>query len=342
MSDVFSPKERLLRILNKQDTERPPVICPGGMMNAAIVDVMQKTGHTLPEAHHDAGLMESLARDVSVETGFENFGLPFCMTIEAEALGSEVNFGSLKCESKIEREPFVSVDAVNFLPQGAILKSKRAEALINAVNVLSRKKNDTPVVGSITGPISLAASLVDPMTFLKELRKKNKMSHRVVNYVTEQIIAYAKLIALNGADVISIADPTATGEILGPKLFEEFAVRYINKIVEDLQKTGIPVIVHICGDVKMVKEHLAAIQGKAISVDAMVNLQKLKEEYPSLTTMGNLSTYMLGSGSAEKIYTSTKRLLGQKIDIMAPACGLSTSTSLANINAFTQSVKDWI
>jgi [methyl-Co(III) methanol-specific corrinoid protein]:coenzyme M methyltransferase len=342
MSDTFSPKERLLRVLNRQGTERPPVICPGGMMNAAIVDVMRKTGNTLPEAHHDSALMENLAYDVSVETGFENFGLPFCMTIEAEALGSGVDFGSLKCEPKIAREPFASVDAVRFLPKAAILKTKRAEAVINAVSALSKKHPDVPVVGSITGPVSLAASLVDPLAFLKELRKKNEMSHKVIGYVAEQVIEYAKLLAENGAAAISIADPTATGEILGPKLFSEFAVPYINKIVEELRKTGVPVIVHICGDVKMVKQQLAALRGNAISVDAMVNLQKLKEEYPSLTTMGNLSTYMLEFSDTEKIAAAAKRLLEQKIDILSPACGLSTSTTLSNINAFTNAVKDGV
>jgi [methyl-Co(III) methanol-specific corrinoid protein]:coenzyme M methyltransferase len=342
MIDTFSPKERLLRTLNKQGTERPPVICPGGMMNTAIVDVMQKTGCTLPEAHHNAGLMENLAYTVSEQTGFENFGIPFCMTIEAEALGSDINFGSLTCEPKIVREPFASVDMVAFLPKASILKNNRAAAVIDAASALSKKYPDIPVIGSITGPISLTASLVDPITFLKELHKNGEMSHKVIDYVTDQIIDYAKLIAENGATVIAIADPTATGEILGPKLFAEFAVPAINRIVQAIHDMGVPVIVHICGDVTMVKKQLAELQGRAISVDAMVNLHKLKEEYPSLTTMGNLSTYMLEFGDADKIYAAAKRLLGQKIDIIAPACGLSTSTSLSNISAFTRSVKDGI
>jgi [methyl-Co(III) methanol-specific corrinoid protein]:coenzyme M methyltransferase len=342
MSDVFSPKERLLRLLNKQGTERPPVICPGGMMNAAIVDVMRKTGHTLPEAHHTADLMENLAYDVSVQTGFENFGLPFCMTIEAEALGSDIDFGSLQCEPKIAHELFSSVKTVNFLPRAVIAKNRRAEAVINAVNTLSKKYPDIPVIGSITGPVSLSASLVDPMTFLKELHKKKDLSHKVINYVTEQIIDYARLIAENGASVISIADPTATGEILGPGLFEEFVVPYINKIVSAIHETGVPVIVHICGDVKPVKKYFPALQGRAISVDAMVSLHKLKEEYPALTTMGNLSTYMLEFGDTEKILNMTRRLLEQRIDILAPACGLSTSTPLSNITTFTEVVKNGV
>ncbi|MDR0662787.1 MAG: methylcobamide--CoM methyltransferase [Spirochaetaceae bacterium] len=340
MNGTFSPKERLLRILNKQGAERPPVICPGGMMNAAIADVMRKTGHTLPEAHHSAGLMENLACDISEQTGFENFGLPFCMTIEAEALGSDINFGSLTCEPKIARESFASVDAVTFLPRGSILRNSRAAAVIEAVSVLSKKHPDIPVIGSITGPISLAASLVDPMTFLKELRKKSEMSHKVIDYVTDQIIDYAGLIAENGATVISIADPTATGEILGPELFAEFAVPAINRIVQAIHNMSVPVIVHICGDVKMVKKQLAGLRGKAISVDAMVNLQTLKAEYPFLTTMGNLSTYMLEFAGTEKICNATRYLLEKKIDIISPACGISTSTPLSNITAFTRAVKE--
>jgi [methyl-Co(III) methanol-specific corrinoid protein]:coenzyme M methyltransferase len=339
MGDVFSPKERLLRKLSKQGTDRPSVICPGGMMNAAIVDVMTKTGHTLPEAHHTGALMEELAYDVYANTGFENFGVPFCMTIEAEALGSAVDFGSLKCEPKIDHEPFPSAEALAFLPAGAILKNGRAQAVINAVYGLSQRNPDVPVIGSLTGPLSLAASIIDPMTFLKDLRKKRDMSHRALDYVSDQLIDYARLLADNGATVISIADPTATGEILGPKLFEEYAVPYINKVAAAISAMGVPVIVHICGDVKSVKQHFPSLQGKAISVDAMVNLRTLKEEYSGLTTMGNLSTYLLELSESDRVYEAAQSLLKHGIDILAPACGLSTSTPLANIAAFTSAVK---
>ena len=72
----LAAKERLVGILRHRQTDRPPVICTGGMMNAAIVDVMNRTGHTLPEAHSDAVLMADLAGDVHQQTGFENLGIP--------------------------------------------------------------------------------------------------------------------------------------------------------------------------------------------------------------------------------------------------------------------------
>lgn len=78
---AITPKERLLRVLRKEPVDRPPVICTGGMMNAAIVEIMRATGHTLPEAHFDARRMADLAQDVQAATEFENIGVPFCLSL---------------------------------------------------------------------------------------------------------------------------------------------------------------------------------------------------------------------------------------------------------------------
>lgn len=340
MTSSLSPKERLLRTLNKQLVDRPPIICPGGMMNSAIVEIMKETGHTLPSAHHNAELMTALSADVQNYTSFENFGIPFCMTVEAEVLGSKINYGSLECEPKIQKEVFCSVKEVSFLSQGAMSKNHRVAAVVQSIYSLSKKNSDIPVIGSLTGPISTAASLVDPMQFLKELRREGEASHRFIDYVCDHLIEYAKLMVDNGTAVISIADPTATGEILGPKMFEEYAVTYLNKIVDSLHELKIPVIVHICGRMEAVKQQIAMLHGDALSVDALVSLKNIKTEIPNITTMGNLSTYLLEFGTPEKIYVQAERLLADRVNIIAPACGLSTSTPLENINAFTKAVID--
>lgn len=338
--EILSPRERLIKAISGGAADRPPVICPGGMMNAAIVDVMNKTGHVLPDAHHTGDKMRDLAYDVYENTGFENFGIPFCMTIEAEALGSSIDFGSLECEPKIKKEMFPAVNEVAFLGNGAIVKTERAKAVIQTIHVLSKKYPDIPVIGSLTGPLSTAASIIDPMTFLKQLRRERESSHKVLHYVSEQLIHYAKLMADSGAAVLSIADPTATGEILGPKFFDEYAVCYLNKITDAIHEMGVPVIIHICGDVRMVKPQLLKLHSEVLSVDAFVDLKKLKYELNGMRTMGNLSTYLLEFQKADEVFVHAKRLMSKNIDILAPACGLSTSTPLANILAFTSAVKE--
>jgi [methyl-Co(III) methanol-specific corrinoid protein]:coenzyme M methyltransferase len=310
------------------------------MMNAAIVDVMTKTGHTLPEAHFDAGRMAELAVDIHQETGFENIGVPFCMTVEAEVLGSEIDYGTLACEPKIARELFPSVKDVVFRDIGSMLHAGRISEVAGAVERLKLLRPDQPIIGSLTGPVSTAASLVDPMQFLKELRKERESAHRVLEYVSDFLVGFARTLVESGVTVICIGDPTATGEILGPRMFDEFAVTYLNRVIDGIHAAGVPVLVHICGEMKAVKPSIPLLHSDAISTDAFVNLKLLKQEYPQLTTMGNLSTILLEGGDPEKVTRRTETLLHEGIDIISPACGLSTSTSLTAIRAMTDTVKE--
>ena len=80
---------------------------------------------------------------------------------------------------------------------------------------------------------------MEPVIFYKELRKKNKEAHAYMEFVTDQLIAFGKAQIEAGADVIAISDPSGTGEILGPKYFKEFAVTYLNKLLEDFRQSDL-------------------------------------------------------------------------------------------------------
>ena len=336
----LTEKERLLTVLERKAVDRPPAICPGGMMNAAVVEIMKKTGHTLPEAHFDGKLMAELAFDVQKETGFENFGLPFCMTVEAEVWGSDIEFGSISCEPKIRKEHFRSVSEVREKSVDELLSSKRVGTIIDAIGRLSRKHPYIPVTGTLTGPVSLAASIIDPMTFYRELRKNREDAHKALSYASDFLAAFAAAMIAAGADIIAIADPSATGEILGPRLFEEYALPYLNRVIDTVHALKVPVILHICGDLKPVKRLIPALSADAISTDAVVNLKNLKDEFPGLITMGNVSTYLLEFGEPHSVAKKTRQLILDGIDIISPACGLSTSTPLDRIRAITKTVKE--
>jgi [methyl-Co(III) methanol-specific corrinoid protein]:coenzyme M methyltransferase len=337
---ALTPKERLLKVLRKEPVDRPPVICTGGMMNAAIVEIMERTGHTLPRAHFDDALMAALASDVTEATGFENLGIPFCMTVEAELLGSEIDQGTLACEPKIVKEVFASVSRVEFKDVRELAGSGRIQTVIAAARRLAKAHPDLPVIASLTGPVSTAASIVDPMVFLKELRKDPEGAHRVLDYVTDLLVEYARQALEAGATMIAVGDPTATGEILGPKMFEAFALRHLNDLVDRVHALGAPVILHICGDLARVRPLLPDLRADALSTDAMVSLKALKGDYPGITTMGNLSTILLQSASREKVAQRARDLVRDGVDIISPACGLSTSTALPTIAALTGAVKD--
>ena len=120
--------------------------------------------------------------------------------------------------------------------------------VVEATRLAAAAHPDVPVIVSLTGPVSTAASIVDPITFYKELRKNSAQAEKGLDYVVELLAAYAERAVQAGASVIAIGDPSATGEILGPKMFEAYALKYNNKFAERVHQLGVPFILHICGD----------------------------------------------------------------------------------------------
>ena len=298
---MFTEKERLERALRQEEVDRPPCICPGGMMNMITTDLMDACGVTWPEAHTDAQMMADLALASYQHGCFENVGVPFCMTIEAEELGAKV--------------------------------------VLDAIRILKEKNLDVPIIGNLVGPVSVASSVIDPVGFYKDLRRHKEEAHQFMTFVTEQLIAFANAMIENGADVIAISDPSGTGEILGPKFFEEYAVKYLNMLLDGIKDQEKGTIVHICGQMRSVYEQIDKVHSDALSFDAIVPLKEARKNLQDRVLMGNVSTFALEFGDEERVQKLTKFCVQSGSDIISPACGLGTKSPLANIQAILKTLK---
>lgn len=336
---MLTPKERLQCVFNHEKTDRPPCICPGGMMNMVTSELMSEVSVYLPEAHTDAEKMAALAKAVYEKGCFENYGVPFCMTVEAQEMGAKVSMGSNVCEPHVTEYVIGSVcdwkklNTVN--PD-----SGRANVVLDAIRILKEQSQGVPVVGNLTGPVSTASSVMEPVIFYKELRRKNKEAHEYMEFVTDQLIAFGRAQIEAGADVIAISDPSGTGEILGPKYFKEFAVTYINKLLDALQEETMGTIVHICGQMSPVYKEVNEIHSNVLSFDSVVPMKEAREHLKDRVLMGNVSTYALEFGDPDRVKMLTKGCVKSGSDIISPACGLGMKSPLANVQAILECLKE--
>ncbi len=335
----MTEKERLLKILRGEKVDRPPVIIPGGMMTMASREIMERMNCRWPSVHRDAEKMAALSVAMHDEAGIENLGIPFCMTVEAEALGGEVEDGDEVTEPRITNYPLKSVEEWRSLNRLNPYKDGRLPTILKCTSILSQKMPDVSVIGNLVGPLSLATSLVEATAVFKALRQAPEDVHGFLDFLTENSIRYGEALIKNGADIIVISDPSATGEILGPIMFSEFALPYLDKMIHHMHALGKPVIVHICGNVSSVYEPLKRLTPECISVDSAVSIKEARDSLPGKKLMGNVSTILLQNGPASKIQTVSKNLLDFGIDILAPACGLSAKTPVRHIKAMTDQVK---
>lgn len=334
----MSERERLLRVLRGERVDRPPVICPGGMMTMASREVMRETGCVWPGAHRDPHRMATLALAMRAATGFENVGIPFCMTVEAEAWGGEVEDGDEVTPPWVRAYPLESVRQWSKLQALDPGRDGRLPVILECTRLVRAEASGAPVIGNLVGPLSLATSLLDAMELYRSLRKEPDSVRALLGLLTESEIRYGEALCDAGADVIVVADPAATGEILGPAHFREIALPYLRGIVRAIHARGTPTIVHICGNARPIFEPLRELEADAISVDSVVAVRDVVRAMPGTRMMGNVSTQLLEGGPVGHVRDAARSALAAGVAILAPACGVSATTPVAHLRGMSRAV----
>ncbi|HDK7188376.1 TPA: MtaA/CmuA family methyltransferase [Clostridium botulinum] len=335
---MLTPKERLNLALKNKEVDRPPCICPGGMMNMIIEDLMDISGYKWPEAHTNPQIMANLAISMYEQGGFENFGVPFCMTIEAESMGATVDLGDKTTEPRVIKYPIKSVVEWRQLKR-IDLNEGREKVVLDAIKIIKDRNLPVPIMANLTGPISVASSLMEPMYFYKELVRKKDEAHEFINFVTENLIEFGKAQLLAGANVITISDPSGTGEILGPKLFKEFVIPYINRIIDELKDYTDGTIIHICGRLKSIYKELNDLNSDVVSFDSISSVTQVLKNVQNKAVMGNVSTLTIQNSSEEDVEKLANACMNLGVNILSPACGIGTKSPIENVRAMVNAAK---
>ena len=244
------------------------------------------------------------------------------MTVEAESMGAKVDLGSISIEPRVIEYAINSVKEWNKL-ENINIDSGRVKVVLDALKIIKSNKSGAAIIGNLTGPISVASSLVEGIQFYKDL-----------------LILFGKAQIEAGAAFITISDPSGTGEILGPNLFKKYALPYLNRICRELKPLCKGIIVHICGQLKSIYEELLQLECDVISVDAVVNLKQLKKRLPNKIIMGNVSTFALASGNKKIIHKLCENCIENGTNILSPACGLGTTTKIDSIKIIMETSKE--
>jgi [methyl-Co(III) methanol-specific corrinoid protein]:coenzyme M methyltransferase len=306
------------------------------MMSLAVTEVMTAQGAPWPEAHRDEEAMLRLALAMQEATGFDSVALPFCMTVEAEAYGAAVDMGDMVTQPKVKRGVLPD-DGSEELPTPDF-RAGRAGTVLRAMSKARALRPDAALVGNLVGPVSLLGMLADPLQVLRWTHRQPEVLSRHLDRISESVIEFGRLQRLAGADAICIADPTATGEILGATQFRSFALPHLNRLAQVLRGAGLQVIVHICGDVRPIQAELSDLHTDAVSFDSMVDIVALAEAHPPWQVMGNVSAFLLEAGPAEAVVQHCRALVNGGVRLLAPACGVIPTTPVAHLRAMREAV----
>lgn len=331
-------RELFLKVLKGGSGERAPVFCAN---QTATYEQMEALSVYWPEAHHYAKEMAILASGAYSLLGFDAVRVPFCQTIEAEALGCTLKEGGreglpspLTHPYKIGEPPVFPED---FLSRG------RVPQLIEAIKLLKTMVGDkVAVIGGIIGPFSIAGSLVG-VTELLVASFKQPVSVEPYLEVGERAgTMLARALIDAGADAICIEDMMASMDMISPKIYREVVQPWEKRQIEQLQ--DIPTILHICGKTDAVIKDMADTGVTAISVENKVDARSAKSKLAQtgrrVPLIGGVdAVHTLFSGQPKDVEEEVVAALADGYDMIAPSCSIAPGTPNANLIAMVRAVR---
>ena len=323
-------KERLLNALEGKKVDKIPVC---SVTQTGIVELMDKVGASWPEAHSDPELMAKLAIANHELSGLEAVRIPYCLTVLSEAMNCEIKMGTKNRQPSVIGHPY-PIDLGGASIPTDLLQKSRIPVVLEAIKIIREKVGlDVPIVGGMEGPVTLASDLVSVKSFMKWSLKKTDLFEQALDLATDAAIIYANAMIEAGADIISVADPVASPDLMGPDFFKKF---FQARLQQFSSRVDSVTALHICGNVNPILSYMADCGFEGLSVEEKIGSPKKAKEVIGnrAKLVGNISSpFTLLPGPVEKIKAEAKQALSEGVDVLAPGCGIAPMTPLENIKA---------
>jgi [methyl-Co(III) methanol-specific corrinoid protein]:coenzyme M methyltransferase len=332
----MNTKERFMNALRLQPVDRPPV---AAVVTGITVQMMEKSGIFWPEAHTDATKLAGLAETIWLYAQIECIKLPFCMTIEVEALGASINYRTIDTLPTEVGHIFNHPDELT-IPTD-FLDRNRVPTVLKAITQLRRRyDNEVAIVSSIVGPFALAAKLFGFENFLIWIITDPDYVHQIMEKLTPLAIKYAKAQVEAGADIIVIGEATCSGDLISPNTYRDFIAPYHSQLCPSIPA---PTIMHICGKSTRHVPYLVDIGTDVYNFDEGVDINVAREYLKGKVAIaGYVPTVgVLLQGTPEDVYRASLECLDNGVDILTPGCSMAPHTPLENIGAMVQAAHDW-
>jgi len=256
--------------------------------------------------------------------------------VEAEAMGAQVLIPEDEDPFMLEPPRVSKLEPANPAADG------RMPVILEATRRLKALLDDeAPILTSLKGPFSLAAFLRGIDGFLEDLLTDPRRAREFLQLATENQVAYAEAIARAGG-IPFVGDPVASGSLVSPEMFREFAQPYLARLVRSIREQGSPAGLHICGETKNILRDMASTGAAILSVDEMDLGLARSEVGDSEVLMGNVSTGLLLAGKPGQVTAAAKECLargGQRL-ILSSSCDVPVDAPKENVQALVAAARE--
>lgn len=337
MKDILTPRERFGMLVIDEKPDRCPVIPLVTSHAATIARMKLKRYYTRGTAMAKAQIIAFEEYQHDAISIFSEVG------IIAEAMGTEFYYPDN--DLPVLKVPVLENTTVDKLIKPDPEKSGRMPVYLEAIKHAYKAIGDiVPILAYIPAPFTTAMHLYNPEKFLINTLRNPEGVKMVLELVLDTTISFCDEVIDAGALPI-IVDPLASGSVISPRVYKEFALVYEQRLINYLHRYDFDVILHICGDTAPIIDILLQTGADLLSLDRINMLLAVEKLSARVRLIGNLDTSKLVTSEPEEIYSLTGAMVEQlkfirKGYVASTGCEVPIKATKDNVLAFIRAAKE--
>lgn len=336
----MTPKERVLGLLSGEEIDRIP--CFSGMGNVTV-EGMKKHNIRFAEVHKNAEDMATLAASTYKLFGFECAVVPFDLCVEAEALGSDINYYEHVEENILYptiKTKLVKVGEDMEIPE-SLEERGRLPMLAKAIGLLKEDIGNEVAIGSyVLGPFTLAGQVMDLNELLKMSFKKPDEINKILDELADVIIRVAESQKDAEVDYLTIREMGAPADVISPAMFKSLVMPHLTKVIATIKP---PKILHICGNTNPIVELMYECGAEAISVEQKNDVAQTRQKLgKGAIILGNIDPYnVLVKGKPEDVKNSVIQAIKNGVSGIMPGCDIWPDVPVENMRTLVETTRKY-
>lgn len=262
-----------------------------------------------------------------------------CNNLVLRGLGAKTEFGEPGKAAEVLEPLIQSPSEVDRLSIDKMKQDPGILAMLECTKVLKKKIGDeTMLAVSQWGPLTLASLLLGTRKFMRSMVKDKEGIKYVMEFTQQLVYEYWKMFLDAGVSHVSQAEPVASGDMIGLKMFEEMALPGMIKTNKMIGDRPFSKMIHICGNTMPFLDLLPETGADMISMDWKVDFSVVREKLG-----GKMAFAGKMDPAAVMLLGDTKKVRDDCIDciekaqwekggfILMPGCDLPPRVPLENL-----------
>ena len=197
------------------------------------------------------------------------------------------------------------------------------------------------------GPVALAAALRGWDQLIVDLMAGEQLGliYKLLDFCVKVQTRYMTALREQGAHGTSLGE--AGVDIIGPRLFRQFAFPYDKVLIPSVGSLDFPVALHICGDSTLILNEMVATGAQILELDYKTDPFFAKRAMQGKCTfLGPVNPELIWSAETPSIVEDSAR---QALEVLAPGgefilgagCALGSNTNSDNIHALVETASKY-